>query len=461
MSVNNDFSKGSVSGNILSLALPMTLAQLINVLYNVVDRIYIGHIPGASTVPLTGLGLALPIITIITAFANLFGMGGAPLCSIARGQRENKKAEQIMGNSFSMLLITGFILMILCLLFKKPLLYLFGASSATFPYADAYLTIYLLGTVFVMISLGMNSFINSQGFGKIGMMTVLLGAVANIVLDPLFIFVFQMGVQGAAAATLISQMLSAVWVLKFLRGPKAILKLNREGMRLKAELLKSITGLGMSGFVMSVTNGSVQIICNATLQNFGGDLYVGVMTVINSVREIITMPVMGVTNGAQPVMGFNYGAEEYARVRSAIKFTTAVCIIYTFAVWGLLLLAPRFFIHLFNSEPELLKAGVPAMKIYFFGIFMMSLQFAGQSVFVALGKSRQAVFFSLLRKAIIVIPLTLLLPMVGNLGTNGVFLAEPVSNFIGGTACFVTMMITVWPGLGQKEINGTGVKNKG
>lgn len=454
MSVNNDFSKGSVSGNILSLALPMTLAQLINVLYNVVDRIYIGHIPGESTVPLTGLGLALPIITIITAFANLFGMGGAPLCSIARGQRENKKAEQIMGNSFSMLLISGILLMILCLLFKKPLLYLFGASSATFPYADSYLTIYLLGTVFVMISLGMNSFINSQGFGKIGMMTVLLGAVANIILDPLFIFVFQMGVRGAAAATLISQMLSAVWVLKFLRGPKAILRLNREGMRLKADLLKNITGLGMSGFVMSVTNGSVQIICNATLQNFGGDLYVGVMTVINSVREIITMPVMGVTNGAQPVMGFNYGAEEYGRVRSAIKFTTAVCVIYTFAVWGLLLLAPRFFIHLFNSEPELLEAGVPAMKIYFFGIFMMSLQFAGQSVFVALGKSRQAVFFSLLRKAIIVIPLTLLLPMVGSLGTNGVFLAEPVSNFIGGTACFVTMMITVWPSLKKQENKG-------
>ncbi|MBU9742312.1 MATE family efflux transporter [Lachnospiraceae bacterium ASD3451] len=454
MSVNNDFSKGSVSGNILSLALPMTLAQLINVLYNVVDRIYIGHIPGESTVPLTGLGLALPIITIITAFANLFGMGGAPLCSIARGQRENKKAEQIMGNSFSMLLISGILLMILCLLFKKPLLYLFGASSATFPYADSYLTIYLLGTVFVMISLGMNSFINSQGFGKIGMMTVLLGAVANIILDPLFIFVFQMGVRGAAAATLISQMLSAVWVLKFLRGPKAILRLNREGMRLKADLLKNITGLGMSGFVMSVTNGSVQIICNATLQNFGGDLYVGVMTVINSVREIITMPVMGVTNGAQPVMGFNYGAEEYGRVRSAIKFTTAVCVIYTFAVWGLLLLAPRFFIHLFNSEPELLEAGVPAMKIYFFGIFMMSLQFAGQSVFVALGKSRQAVFFSLLRKAIIVIPLTLLLPMVGGLGTNGVFLAEPVSNFIGGTACFVTMMITVWPSLKKQENKG-------
>ncbi|MCU6733021.1 MATE family efflux transporter [Diplocloster agilis] len=454
MSVNNDFSKGSVSGNILSLALPMTLAQLINVLYNVVDRIYIGHIPGESTVPLTGLGLALPIITIITAFANLFGMGGAPLCSIARGQRENKKAEQIMGNSFSMLLISGILLMILCLLFKKPLLYLFGASSATFPYADSYLTIYLLGTVFVMISLGMNSFINSQGFGKIGMMTVLLGAVANIILDPLFIFVFQMGVRGAAAATLISQMLSAVWVLKFLRGPKAILRLNREGMRLKADLLKNITGLGMSGFVMSVTNGSVQIICNATLQNFGGDLYVGVMTVINSVREIITMPVMGVTNGAQPVMGFNYGAEEYGRVRSAIKFTTAVCVIYTFAIWGLLLLAPRFFIHLFNSEPELLEAGVPAMKIYFFGIFMMSLQFAGQSVFVALGKSRQAVFFSLLRKAIIVIPLTLLLPMVGSLGTNGVFLAEPVSNFIGGTACFVTMMITVWPSLKKQENKG-------
>ena len=255
MSVNNDFSKGSVSGNILSLALPMTLAQLINVLYNVVDRIYIGHIPGESTVPLTGLGLALPIITIITAFANLFGMGGAPLCSIARGQRENKKAEQIMGNSFSMLLISGILLMILCLLFKKPLLYLFGASSATFPYADSYLTIYLLGAVFVMISLGMNSFINSQGFGKIGMMTVLLGAVANIILDPLFIFVFQMGVRGAAAATLISQMLSAVWVQMCIRDSngagftrEAVENLYRQIRNQNDDFNDNIESLGIGGY---------------------------------------------------------------------------------------------------------------------------------------------------------------------------------------------------------------------
>lgn len=451
MNTSSDFSQGSVARNILNLAVPMTLAQLINVLYNVVDRVYIGHIPHTSAQALTGLGLTLPVITIITAFANLFGMGGAPLCSIARGEHKDKKAETIMGNSFFMLIISGAALMVLCYIFKKPLLYLFGASDATFPYADAYLSIYLLGTLFVMISLGMNPFINSQGFGKTGMLTVLLGAVTNIALDPLFIFTFHMGVRGAALATLISQALSAVWVCRFLTGEKTLLKLSKASLRLEPVLLKRITGLGMSGFVMSVTNGSVQIMCNATLQKYGGDLYVGVMTVINSVREIMTMPVTGLTNGAQPVIGYNYGAKQYRRVKTAIKFMTTACIIFTFAAWGFIFFFPRFFIHMFNSEPQLLSAGVPAMRIYFFGIFMMALQFAGQSTFVALGKSKQAVFFSLLRKAIIVIPLTLLLPELWGLGTNGVFLAEPVSNFIGGTASFATMLITVWPTLKDKR----------
>lgn len=451
MNPENDFSKGSISRNIMNLAVPMTLAQLINVLYSVVDRIYIGHIPHTSTQALTGIGLTLPVITIITAFANLFGMGGAPLCSIARGSRDNERAENIMGTSFSMLLFSGVILMLLCLMFKRPLLYLFGASNATFPYADAYITIYLFGTLFVMVSLGMNSFINSQGFGKTGMFTVLLGAVANLILDPIFIFLFHMGVQGAALATLISQGLSAVWVLKFLTGRKALLRLSLSSMKVQLSLLKEITSLGLSGFIMAVTNGSVQIICNSVLSHYGGDLYVGVMTVINSVREIINMPINGLTNGAQPVIGYNYGAGEYGRVKSAIKFMTASCVIFTFAVWGLLYFFPQFFIHLFNSEPALLNAGVPAMKTYFFGIFMMALQFSGQSANVALGRSKQAVFFSLFRKVIIVIPLTLLLPGIGGLGTTGVFLAEPISNFIGGSACFITMLITVWPVLSKEE----------
>lgn len=443
MSETNDFSKGSVSKNILSLALPMTLAQLINVLYNVVDRMYIGHIPDASTLALTGLGLTFPIITIITAFANLFGMGGAPLCSIARGQGDEEKAEKIMGNSFTMLILSGILLTILCLAFKKPVLYLFGASDQTFPYADDYITIYLLGSVFVMIGLGMNSFINSQGFGKIGMMTVLLGAIANIVLDPLFIFVFHLGVRGAALATIISQILSAVWVLKFLTGPCAIFRLKVTAMKLQRKLVQNICGLGLSGFIMAITNSAVQIVCNATLQSYGGDLYVGIMTVINSIREVLTMPVMGITNGAQPVLGYNYGAGEYDRVKKGIRFMSIVCIAYTILAWITTMLIPEYLIHLFNSDSELIAKGVPSLHIYFFGFFLMSLQFSGQSAFVALGKSRQAVFFSLFRKVVIVIPLTLWLPTIFQLGVNGVFWAEPVSNLIGGTACFVTMIITI------------------
>ena len=449
--VQNDFSKGSIVKNIINLAVPMTLAQLINVLYNVVDRIYIGRIPGAGSLPLTGVGLCLPILSMVTAFANLFGMGGAPLCSIERGRGNVDEAERIMGNSFAMMVLFGVGLTVLGLVLKRPMLYLFGASDATYPYADQYVTIYLLGSLFVMAGLGMNSFINSQGFGRIGMMTVLLGAVANIILDPIFIFVFHMGVQGAALATIISQFLSAAWIIRFLTGPRTILKLRRSAMKLERRRVLKIMGLGLSGFTMSITNSLVQIVCNATLRDFGGDLYVGAMTVINSIREVVQMPVQGLTNSAQPVMGFNYGAEKYGRVRQAIKFTSAVSIVYTCAIWAGLYFAPGFFIGIFSSEEELLAIGVPAMHIYYFGFFMMSLQMAGQAVFVALGRAKNAVFFSIFRKVIIVFPLTVILPHFWGLGTDGVFLAEPISNFIGGTACYATMLLTVWRGLGRRE----------
>ncbi len=445
--LENDFSQGSIARNILNLALPMTLAQLINVLYSVVDRIYIGHIPHVSADALTGVGLALPVITVITAFANLFGMGGAPLCSIARGEHEEERAENVMGNSFTLLLISGAVLMTVCLMFREPILYLFGASDVTYPYADQYITIYLLGTLFVMTSLGMNNFINAQGFGKTGMLTVLLGAVLNIILDPILIFGFDMGVRGAAVATVISQGASALWVFRFLTGEKALLKIKRKSMRLKKKLVREITLLGTSGFVMSVTNGLVQIVCNAVLSRHGGDLYVGIMTVINSVREIINMPLTGLTSGAQPVIGYNYGAGRPDRVKAAVKFMTAWSILFSIVVWAVIFFEPRFFMNLFTQETELIQEGIPAMRIYFCGIFMMALQFAGQSTYVALNRPKQAVFFSLFRKVIIVVPLTVALPLVGGLGTSGVFLAEPVSNVIGGTACFVTMLITVWPTL--------------
>ena len=450
-SSTSDFSKGSVAGNILRLALPMTVAQLINVLYSVVDRMYIGRLPDAAGNALTGLGLTFPILSMVTAFANLFGMGGSPLFSMERGRGNTDKAKEILGNTFALLVGTGVVLTVVLLLIKKPLLYAFGASDTTYPYADGYLTIYLCGSVFVMISLGLNPFINAQGFGRKGMMTVLIGAVTNIVLDPLFIFVFDMGVQGAALATIISQFFSALWAFSFLRGKKAILRLAWPHVQLRLKLVWQIVSLGFSSFVMAITNSIVQVACNSTLQAFGGDLYVGVMTILNSVREVVSTPINGMTSAGQPVIGFNYGAQEYKRVRTGIQFITVVCVVYTTLVWLLLFLFPRFFIGLFSGEEALREAAVPAMHIYFFGFFMMSLQMAGQSAAVALGRSKQAVFFSLFRKVIIVTPLTLLLPHLFGLGVNGVFLAEPISNFIGGGACYITMLLTIWREMVRKE----------
>ena len=444
----NDFSTGSIPKNILSLALPMTAAQLINILYNIVDRMYLGRIPDVGRLSLTGLGLCLPIISILMGFANLCGMGGAPLCSICRGHGEEQEAEYIMGNAFSLLLVFGVGLTALGLIFKSPILYLFGASEVTFPYADDYLTIYLLGTVFVMVGLGMNPFINAQGFGRMGMLTVALGAVVNIVLDPVFIFLLNMGVRGAALATVIAQGCSAVWVLCFLTGRKTLLRLRLSTLRLRVGRVRRILSLGMSGFMMNLTNSLVQVLCNATLENWGGDLYVSVMTVVNSIREVISMPIQGVTSACQPVLGYNYGAGAPARVRQGIRFTAGVTMAYSIVAWAVTMLAPGALIRMFNSEAALLEAGIPAFHIYFATFFFMSFQFIGQAVFVGLGRSHQAVFFSLLRKAFIVAPLTLLLPVMG-WGVDGVFLAEPISNVVGGLACILTMYFTVYRPLGH------------
>lgn len=442
-----DFSRGSVYRNIMEVAAPMILAQLLNLLYNIVDRIYIGRIPEVGTTALTGVGICFPIISLVSAFTYLYGNGGAPLCAMERGRGNEEEAEKLMGNSFFLLLVTGVVLLILGELFYRPVLYLFGASDATFVYAREYIRLYLLGTVFVMVSVGMNPFINSQGFGNMGMVSVLIGAALNILLDPLFIFGFRMGVKGAALATILSQLCSAVWVMWFLTSKKAVLKLKISCMRLEAARVKRILGLGVSGFIMSFTNSLVQVVCNATLQTYGGDIYVGVMTVLNSVREICTLPVQGFTNGASPVMSFNYGEKAFERVKKAIWFVTAVCVSYTVLIWGALRLVPAFFIRIFNDSPELLEKAVPSLHIYFFGFCFMALQFTGQSVFVALGKSKRATFFSLLRKAFIVAPLTVFLPRVANLGVDGVFWAEPISNLIGGCACFITMLCTILPEL--------------
>lgn len=448
----NDFSQGSIPRNIMSLAIPMTAAQLVNVLYSVVDRIYLGHLPESDSLALTGLGVTMPIVSILMGFANLCGTGGAPLCSISRGRGDDREAERVMGNAFTLLLILGAAVTAFFLAFKEPVLYLFGASADTFPYADGYMTIYLCGTLFVMVSLGMNPFINAQGFGRVGMMTVLLGAAVNIALDPVLIFVCHMGVQGAALATVFAQALSAGWVLAFLSGKKAILRLRREDLRLDKARTKKIVSLGLSGFFVNMTNSLVQVVCNATLQSYGGDTYVGVMTIINSLREVFIMPVQGLTNGSQPVAGYNYGAGLYSRVRQSIRFSAGVTVAYSTLFWIAAMALPGPLIRIFRDDPAILAAGVPALRIYFGLFIFMSLQIAGQGVFTGLGRSRQAVFFSLLRKAVINAPLTVILPIW--MGTTGVFVAEAVSQLIGGLACFTTMYFTVYRPLGRMKDGG-------
>ena len=388
-----------------------------------------------------GLGLCLPLISIIIAFANLFGMGGSPLCSIARGQGKNDEAEEIMGNSFSLLVIFGILLTIIVFVLKEDLLWLFGASKDTIVYANDYMTIYLFGTIFVLISLGMNSFINSQGFAKIGMCTVLIGAILNIVLDPIFIFVFELGVKGAAIATVISQFISALWTIYFLTGNKTILKLKKKNMRLKIIHVKRIVSLGMAGFMMAITNSTVTIVCNATLQKYGGDLYIAIMTIINSIREVASLPGQGISNACQPVLGYNYGAGRNDRVIQGIKFVTFSALSMMLILWFAITFFPELFIKIFSHNQEIVKDGVNALRLYFFGFFMMAFQMVGQAVAVGLGKSRQAIFFSVFRKVIIVVPLTLILPIY--IGLNGVFIAEAISNFIGGGACYITMWLTI------------------
>lgn len=448
--MKNDFSQGKVWKNIVAQAIPLVLAQLVFMLYNVVDRIYIGHLPEVNSLALTGIGLAFPLTTLIAAVTNLFGSGGAPLFAIARGAKEEDKAEEIMGNTFILIIGSSLILFAICFFFREPILYLFGASDASYVYADEYLKIYLWGTPFAMIQTGMNGFINAQGFPKIGMLTTVIGAALNIILDPIFIFVFDMGVGGAALATIISQFVSAVWVLKFLLGKKAILHIRAKCMIIKPGLVSEITKLGAAGFFMQGTNCMVQVVCNATLRIFGGDLYVGIMTIINSIREILTLPVMGLSNGSQPVIGFNFGARKFRRVKQGIKFMAAIGMLYTVLVWFWVIVSPEFFVSIFTEDADMINAGVESLKIYFFGICFMAFQFTGQSTFTALKDSKHAVFFSLLRKAIIVVPLTLLLPRIG-FGVNGVFLAEPISNAIGGLACFITMWIKVYRKLPSED----------
>lgn len=449
MKDKNDFSQGPVWRRIVAQAVPLTIAQLVQLLYNVVDRIYLGHMEDGNSMALTGVGLTFPIVTLIMAFTALFGMGGVPLFSMERGAKDTEKAGKILGNSFALLLLCSVILMIICYIFRRPILFAFGASEASYVYANEYLKIYLIGTIFSMISIGMNGYINAQGFPRIGMLSTVIGATVNIVLDPIFIFTLEMGVAGAALATVISQAISAVWVLSFLFGKKAIIPLRVGNIRIHKEITKDIFRLGMANFIMQGTNCVVQVACNSTLQSYGGDVYVGIMTVANSVREIFSLPVSGIVNGAQPVISFNYGAKEFNRVKAGIRFNTFIGTAYTFVAWVLVVLFPRFWFGIFSDDLHMIDTGIGMLKIYFFGFVFMAFQFAGQSTFQALGDAKHSIFFSLLRKAIIVVPLTLILPMVG-FGAKGVFMAEPISNVLGGLACYLTMRMTVYRRLSEE-----------
>lgn len=450
-----NFETGTVTGNILNAALPMLVAQLLSLLYNIVDRIYIGRIPEIGTAALGAVGLCFPLIMIITACSNLFGSGGAPIFSINRGMGDDNKANTILNTSFTMVCASAIFLMLIGIVFSKPLLVLFGASPNALTYARPYIVIYLLGTLPAMVSTGMNPFINAQGYSTTGMFSVTIGAVANIILDPLFIFVFGLGVNGAAIATVISQILSAVFVFYFLR-KKAEIKvrlLHKNEFSSCLSIAKNIITLGTAGFIMQLTNSLVSICCNNVLYVTGGDVYISVMTIVSSVRQMVETPIYAITEGSSPIISYNYGARRPERVKKAGIVMAIMALIYTGIMWSIIILAPKYLIMIFSSDATLIKDVVPALKLYFAAFIFMDLQYIGQTIFKSLNKKKQAIFFSLLRKVFIVVPLTYLMPFVLGMGTDGVFLAEPVSNVIGGSLCFITMLCTILPELKRIQKN--------
>lgn len=451
-----DFEHGTITGNILGAAFPMLVAQILSLLYNIVDRIYIARIPEVGTTALGAVGLCFPIIVIITAFSNLFGSGGAPLFSINRGKKDTQKARIIMNTSFSMLCVCGVILMGIGMVFANPILVLFGASKEGLTYAYPYMMIYLIGTVPSMIATGMNPFINAQGYATSGMLSVTIGAIANLILDPLFIFGLHLGIKGAAIATIISQTLSAAYVFYFLR-KKSELKvrmLSKAEWKVCGADAKNIVSLGSAGFIMQLTNSLVTICCNSVLSGIGGDVYISVMTIVSSIRQMVETPIYAMNEGTSPILSYNYGAQRPKRVRKAIRVMTCMILIYTAIMWSVIIFAPEFLIGIFSSDKELLVDAVEALKLYFAAFIFMDLQYIGQTVFKSLNKKKQAIFFSLLRKVFIVVPLTYLFPYTFRMGTRGVFLAEPISNVIGGSLCFITMLAIVMPELKKmKEKN--------
>ncbi len=432
---------GSIGKLLLQLAVPAVIAQIVNLLYNIVDRIYIGHIAGVGATALTGVGLFTPILMLMTAFAMLAGAGGAPLAAIAMGQKDMKKAEKIMANCFTVLLIFSVLLTVVFYIFSPDMLRLFGASDATLPYALSYSRIYVLGSVFVLLVLGMNPFITTQGFAKVSMMTTLIGAVINIVLDPIFIFALHMGVQGAALATVLSQAVGAVWILYFLTGKKTTLRLQRCNMKLEKDIILPCLGLGISTFVMLSTESILSITFTSSLARYGGDLAVGAMTILTSTNQLVTLPLQGICQGGQPIISYNYGAGLTDRVKKAFRCVFVVCLGYATLFCITVLLFPSVFAGIFTTDAQLTEYTAWAMRIYMAGIFACGAQISCQQSFMALGQAKVSLLMACLRKLILLIPLILILPHFLSDQVFAVFLAEPVSDILAAVVTTATFLL--------------------
>lgn len=437
-----DLGKEPIGRLLLVLAIPTIASQVINALYNMVDRMYIGHIPKIGAAALTGVGVSFPIIMIVSAFAALVGMGGAPQASIAMGRKDHDKAEKILGNCFTSLAVVAVILTIIVLVFKTPLLYLFGASSNTISYAEDYIEIYAVGTIFVQMTLGLNMFISAQGFSMISMLTVVIGAVTNIILDPVFIFGFHMGVQGAAVATVLSQALSAVWAVKFLTGKSTVLHLKKKYMKIEWKVMAPCVALGVAPFIMQSTE-SVLVLCfNSSLLKYGGDMAVGAMTILSSIMQFAMLPLQGLTQGGQPIISYNYGARNVERVKKGFKLLLIACLCYSTLMWAAAQLVPQLLVMIFTNDPQLMKLAVWALRIYMAGVLLMGAQVACQQTFIAFGNAKISTFLAIFRKIIVLIPMIYILPVFMKDKVLGVFMAEPIADTIAVCTTCVMFFIS-------------------
>ena len=434
MEKDNSFLGTEPVGKLLfRLAVPTIAAQLINMLYNIVDRIYIGHMPGAGDLALTGVGVCMPILMFVSAFAALVSSGGAPRASIFMGRGDNAAAEKTMGSCFSLQLVVSLVITAVLLLFHRPLLLAFGASENTIGYAAAYMQIYALGTAFVQLTLGMNAYITAQGFAKMGMLTVLIGAVCNIVLDPIFIFLLHMGVRGAALATVISQGISCAWVIKFLSGPKSILRLKKDTLPIRMDLALPCIALGIAPFVMQGSESVISVCFNSSLLKYGGDVAVGAMTILTSVMQFAMMPLQGLGQGAQPISSYNFGAKNVGRVKSTFRWLLAVSLTYSCTLWALIMLFPRMFAGIFTPDPALLDFAAKALRIYCGAMGLFGLQIACQMTFVSLGKAGSSAIVAIMRKFVLLLPLIYLMPHLMADKTVAVYTAEPVADVLAVT----------------------------